>query len=68
MSQTIDGYFFTCKSCGKTHLYSKEPGSGIRLPCVSNKYDIRTYYIGDFKNYWNGNYEDVRDIIVGEDC
>ena len=68
MSKTIDGYYFTCKSCGKTHFYSKRPCHGIRLPCANDKYDIQTYYISDFKNYWNGNYEDVRDIIVGEDC
>lgn len=67
MIRKIGGYFFTCKSCGKTHFFSKEPCHGARLPCVYNEYDIRTYYIKDFKNYWYGNSGEVIDIIVRED-
>ena len=66
MSQTIDGYFFTCKSCGKTHFYSQKPRSGIRLSCVHDKYAIRTYFTKDFKNYWHGSSGDVSNIIVRE--
>ena len=70
MRLTIDGYFFTCKSCGKTHFYSKyskKPRRGVRLPCVYNKNAISTYCKNDFKKYWYGYYGEISDIIVRED-
>lgn len=66
MSRTYAGYLFRCKVCGKIHLMdSGKPHDGIRLPCVNNKYAVRTYNECDF-NFWQGMYWDVFDCLVQE--
>lgn len=66
MSRTYAGYLFRCRVCKKMHLMdSGKPHDGIRLPCVDNKYAVRTYNKSDFE-FWHGFYWDIFDICVQE--